>query len=203
MCSENSIRDRDSRSAMRRLIRSDSPAMMSRKRGHEPVSSFAGPRIVSIKPDRAVSGVRSSWLALARKSDRARAARRTGVRSSRTTSVCAEPVGRDTCARHVSSGPLSTSTDTVPSPPPCDIRSMADRRAGERITVLARGLVRPSRRRIMSAGSLNATMRLSSSTSKAGSGRARSNCAESSRRFSSGTGCGLASPTGRKLEDPM
>ena len=177
--------------------------MMSRKRGHDPASSLAGPRIVSIKPDRAVSGVRNSWLALARKSDRACAALRTGVRSSSNTSVCAAPVGRETCARHISSGPLSTSTDTASSPFPSAIRSMAERSPGERMTALVRGLIRPSRRRIMSAGSLNATMRLSSSTSNAGNGKARSNCAESRWRFPSGAdGACAAARTGRKLVDP-
>ena len=203
ICSENSIRDSDRRSAIRRLIRSDSPAMISRKRGHEPVSSLAGPRMVSIKPDSAVSGVRNSWLALARKSDRARAARCTGVRSSSTTSVCSAPVGRETCARQVSSGPLSTSTETDSSPSPRPIRSIADRSAGERITVLARGLTRPSSRRIRSAASLNATIRLSPSTSKAGSGSARSSCTESSRRVTVAGACVRAVlRTGRKAADP-
>jgi len=59
-------------------------AMMPRKRAWAGGSSAAGPRSVSMKPIRLVSGVRSSWLALATKSARIRSTIRSRVRSEST-----------------------------------------------------------------------------------------------------------------------
>ena len=50
-------------------------------------SSAAGPRSVSMKPIRLVSGVRSSWLALATKSARIRSTARSRVRSESTATI--------------------------------------------------------------------------------------------------------------------
>ena len=55
--------------------------MMRRKRSRALASSRAEPCKVSMKPDSAASGVRSSWLALATKSARISSTRRSGVRS--------------------------------------------------------------------------------------------------------------------------
>ena len=55
---------------MSRAIRVACSFMMARKRSRAGASLRAGPCNVSMKPDSEASGVRSSWLALATKSDR-------------------------------------------------------------------------------------------------------------------------------------
>lgn len=69
------------------LIRS---CMIARKRSRAAGSSRAWPRSVSMKPVSEASGVRSSWLALARKSARVRSERRSSV-SSRKVSNASRP----------------------------------------------------------------------------------------------------------------
>ena len=76
---DNSTRDSDSRSSISRAIRVACVCMMPRKRSRALASSLAGPCSVSMKPDSAASGVRSSWLALATKSARISSTRRSGV----------------------------------------------------------------------------------------------------------------------------
>ena len=73
------MRDSDSRSSISRAMRVACARMMPRKRSRAAASSLAGPCSVSMKPDSAASGVRSSWLALATKSTRISSTRRSGV----------------------------------------------------------------------------------------------------------------------------
>ena len=86
-CARISMRDRDKRSSMSRVMRCAWPRMMSRKRSRAAASLRAGPCSVSMKPSSEASGVRSSWLALATKSARMLSSRRAEVRSrkNRTT----------------------------------------------------------------------------------------------------------------------
>ncbi len=86
-CSVSSIRDRLSRSSIRRFMRAPCSAMICRKRACAGGSSAAGPRRVSMKPIRLASGVRSSWLALATKSARIRSSARSRVRSDSTAAT--------------------------------------------------------------------------------------------------------------------
>ena len=62
-------------------MRPASTLMMSRNFSRASASSLAWPFKVSMKPETAASGVRSSWLALATKSARASSARLAAVRS--------------------------------------------------------------------------------------------------------------------------
>ena len=68
-------------------MRSACACMIGRKRSRAAGSSRAEPRSVSMKPDSAASGVRSSWLALATKSARISSTRRSGVRSWNASST--------------------------------------------------------------------------------------------------------------------
>ena len=77
----SSMRESDSRSSIRRAMRVACACMMPRKRSRAAGSSRAGPCSVSMKPESAASGVRSSWLALATKSARISSTRRSGERS--------------------------------------------------------------------------------------------------------------------------
>jgi hypothetical protein len=86
MCSFNSMRESESKSSISRAMRRACPSMMPRKRSRAEGSSRAGPCSVSMKPDNAASGVRSSWLALATKSTRICSTRRYGVRSRKVSS---------------------------------------------------------------------------------------------------------------------
>ena len=63
--------------------------MMARKRPRACASSRAVPCSVSMKPESAASGVRSSWLALATKSARISSTRCSGVRSWNTSRIVA------------------------------------------------------------------------------------------------------------------
>ena len=80
-CALSSMRESDSRSSISRAMRVACACMIGRKRSRAAVSSRAEPCRVSMKPDSAASGVRSSWLALATKSARISSTRRSGVRS--------------------------------------------------------------------------------------------------------------------------
>ena len=86
-CALSSMRDSDSRSSISRAMRVACACMIDRNRVRAAGSSRAGPCRVSMKPDSAASGVRSSWLALATKSARISSTRRSGVRSSSVTST--------------------------------------------------------------------------------------------------------------------
>ena len=85
--SSASTRLSDMRSATSRLIRPASRSITARKRSRAAGSSRAAPLSVSMKPIRAVSGVRSSWLTLATKSRRLRIASSSGVTSSKVTAT--------------------------------------------------------------------------------------------------------------------
>ena len=99
ICSVSSMRESDSRSSIRRAMRVACVFMMARKRSRAVTSSRAGPCSVSMKPESAASGVRSSWLALATKSTRISSTRRSGVRSCSTSSMSpAVPDSGATCA---------------------------------------------------------------------------------------------------------
>ncbi len=69
MCWRISMRLGDSRSSMRLLIRPACCRMMARNFSRAASSLAAGPSRVSMNPTRDVSGVRSSWLTLAMKSE--------------------------------------------------------------------------------------------------------------------------------------
>ena len=77
----------ESKSSISRAMRSAWTCMMSRKRSRAAASSRAGPCNVSMKPESAASGVRSSWLALATKSARISSTRRSGVWSWNVSST--------------------------------------------------------------------------------------------------------------------
>ena len=76
----------DSKSSINRRMRCACACMISRNRPVASGSSRAGPRMVSMKPDSEVSGVLSSWLALATKSARIRSTRTIAVMSCRKAS---------------------------------------------------------------------------------------------------------------------
>ena len=86
-CALSSMRESESRSSISRAMRSACACMIGRKRSRAAGSSRAEPRSVSMKPDSAASGVRSSWLALATKSARISSTRRSGVRSWNASST--------------------------------------------------------------------------------------------------------------------
>ena len=83
-CSLISMRDSDSRSSIRRRMRSACWRMRPRNRVRAASSLRAAPCMVSMKPDSEASGVRSSWLALATKSARMRSICCSRVRSRNT-----------------------------------------------------------------------------------------------------------------------
>ena len=95
--------------------------MMARKRARACASSRAVPCSVSMKPDSAASGVRSSWLALATKSARISSTRCSGVRSWNTSRIeaagGASPSGR-TCAMNQRSTGTRWANSTLRAPPP-------------------------------------------------------------------------------------
>ena len=205
MCSFSSMRDRDIRSSTRRAMRSAWTPMMPRNRSRACSSSRAWPRRVSMKPDREASGVRSSWLALARKSARIRSLRRTSV-SSRITSTqkrrgsrCsrgavqtrqkrswAPPVSKLTLAFTPPNRLSSTASSTSG-------RRMADRRRapsrGMRSSVRAAALAKVSRLPTRSSGS-------SAEMISNGSGRVSSASSKADRRASPGWDGGAARLSG-------
>ncbi|MCY1235158.1 hypothetical protein D9M72_477640 [compost metagenome] len=76
ICERSSSRESDRRSSTRRLMRVTCSCIMPKNFSCAFKSLRAGPWRVSMKPRSDASGVRSSWLALATKSERMRSMRR-------------------------------------------------------------------------------------------------------------------------------
>ena len=157
---------------------------------------------VSMKPETAASGVRSSWLALATKSARASSARLIAVRSCSSTAVQlrrlfrARDIGLDSDARRA----RERKTRPIPARPSapcarcacqtCGVRSTADTclfcvstPTTARIAVLAK-MTRPERSTsINGSGSRSNTSRASAGRPKAGLVLAAVTWSSSSRRL--------------------
>ena len=135
-----------------------------------------------MKPDSEASGVRSSWLALARKSARVRSTRRCSVSSRNTNSAWPSPVaarvsGRASTRNHRGWAP-PTSKIAVDSTPPNSASSAASSTAGSRTAVTSSPTSRWMRSRSRAAELAN-TMRRSvkssgsrAATTSMGSGKA-------------------------------
>ena len=93
-CALSSIRESESRSSISRAMRVACDSIILRKRARAAGSSRAEPFNVSMKPEKAASGVRNSWLALATKSARISSTRRKGDRSRNVRRKLPSPNGR-------------------------------------------------------------------------------------------------------------
>ena len=171
------MRERESRSSTRRDIRLACSAMIERNRSRAALSSRAGPRSVSIKPNSVASGVRSSWLAFATKSCRMRSLRLVAVMSVKVTTAAApsEVGGRSRpiwALRWRSTAP-GRSTSTVRPSPPSSTASVASSTAGTR-SAAPRSRPASLGPRRSTADGFALTMRRSVLISNSGSGSAES-----------------------------
>ena len=152
-CSFSSIRDNDKRSEINRLMRPACACITSKNCSRAFVSLRAGPRRVSIKPIMAAKGVRSSWLALAKKSARIRSDILASVSSKIDTNTYWTPAASNaaTDTRSNRSTGTRVSIERLRDMPSTRTVSTASIRSGRRTTLLKRTELSPIENRALAA----------------------------------------------------